>query len=393
MSDILELRDDLPAFRAALRAWLTANAPPAAEFERIVRADPTDYEAFQRRWMSALAGIGMATPHWPVEYGGAGLSLRHQMVVVDEMARIGARSPASSIFMIALHHVPGTLFAWGTPEQKARYLPGISRGEDVWCQGFSEPGAGSDLASLRTRAERDGDHYVVNGQKVWSSHSRYARYCILLARTDPKVKKHAGISYFLLDMRLPGVEVRPLKQATGRSEFSEIFLTDVRIPVQERVGEEGQGWQVAQSTLAAERGVLFYENAEHLRYRLEAVMRDALASDAAWLRDDQLRREFMALFAEQQALRRLGHRMLLADEATSGKHDITPALVKITMTELEQRAADLFVRAGGIDKQYLEPDGTNPLFDYIDSFGGTIAAGSNEIMRNIIAERGLGMPR
>ena len=190
--------------------------------------------------------VGLATPHWPVEYGGAGLGIAHQVIIADEFAQ--AKTPGADAFIIGLNHLPGTLIPFGTEAQKKKYLPTVAQAT-VWCQAFSEPGAGSDLANLQTRAVLDGDHYVVNGQKIWSSQSMYARYGILLTRTDTKAKKQRGITYFILDMQAPGVEVRPIRKSTGMSEFAELFLTDVRIPIEDRVGEENQGWTVAQATL------------------------------------------------------------------------------------------------------------------------------------------------
>jgi alkylation response protein AidB-like acyl-CoA dehydrogenase len=191
----------------------------------MARAPSEEYIAFQRWWMAERSKVGLAIPHWPKNYGGAGLS--QLIAVADEMAR--ADAPQSRMFTISLIHMPGTLLPHGTEAQKRRYLAGVANGE-VWCQGFSETNSGSDLASLRCRAVRDGDHYVINGQKIWSSNSMYADYCLLLTRTDPNAQKHRGITYFIMDMRSPGVEVRPIRQANGRAEFGELFLTDVRIP-------------------------------------------------------------------------------------------------------------------------------------------------------------------
>lgn len=390
---ILDKKHDLPAFRAAIRQWLGAVVPPDWS-ERMANATPQEDAAFQRWWMEERRKVGLATPHWPTEYGGADLSLEHEVIIADEFAR--ANAPSSGMYIIALNHIPATLLAWGTQAQKDRYLPGVARG-DVWCQGFSEPNAGSDLASLRTRAVRVGDEYVVDGQKIWSSRSMFADYCILLARTDPESTKHAGISYFILDMKSPGVEVRPIRQATGEANFGEIFLTGVRIPAENLIGEENKGWTVAQSTLAAERGVLAFEGAERRRYAIEAFYRSALQNRDAWLQDDQLRREFVQLFAEVQAGRRLVRQLLHEKlHGDPGATTMTPAYVKIASTTLMQRYGDLRVRLSGLDSQRATEgrcaDG-DPMFDYLGSFGQTIAAGSNEIMRNIIAERGLGLPR
>ncbi|HEY4125261.1 MAG TPA: acyl-CoA dehydrogenase family protein [Rhizomicrobium sp.] len=392
---ILDKKDDLPAFRSAIRQWLADVLPPDWH-TRMARATPQEEADFQRWWMGERHKVGLATPHWPREYGGSDLHLEHEIIIADEFAR--ANAPSSGMYIIALNHIPATLLAWGTQAQKDKYLPGVARGE-VWCQGFSEPNAGSDLASLRTRAVLDGDHYVVNGQKIWSSRSMFADYCILLARTDPASSKHHGISYFILDMKAPGVEVRPIRQATGEANFGEIFLTDVHIPVENLVGEENKGWTVAQSTLAAERGVLAFEGAERRRYAYEKFYKAVLERRAEWLEDGQLRREFIQLFAEMQAGRRLVRQLLKENAKPKDQQtpSMTPACVKISSTTLMQKFGDLLARLEGLESQKAL-DGArgvegDPMYEYLGSFGQTIAAGTNEVMRNIIAERGLGLPR
>ena len=400
MSEILAKKNDLVAFRAAIRDWLKKVCPPPEfvdEMEEAAGKDYAKYEKYQRNWMAELNKVGLAIPHWPEAYGGSGLSLKHLIIVSDEMAR--AYAPRLGIYVISLNHIPATLLAWGNEKQKAKYLPGVAQGTP-WCQGFSEPGAGSDLASLRTKAERVGNEYVINGQKIWSSQSKHAEYCILLARTDTNVKKQAGITYFLMDMKAPGVEVRPIKQSTGRAEFSELFLTDVRIPVEDRLGEENKGWSVAATTLASERGILAFEDAERFRYRLEGFYKTALQDDAAWLKDDQLRREFMRILSRLQAVRGLIRELLEHNERDPNGKTIAPSIIKFAETSLEQGFFEFQTRVKGVQGQYMEtgPAGKgevpgNPLLEYVDSFGRTIAGGTNEIMLNMISERGLGMPR
>jgi alkylation response protein AidB-like acyl-CoA dehydrogenase len=390
---ILAVQHDLPAFRREIRDWLGSVVPTDWK-ARMARASNEEYIAFQRWWMKERSKVGLAIPHWPVEYGGAGLTLKHLIAIADEMAR--ADAPTARMFTISLIHLPGTLFPHGTEEQKRRYLAGVANG-DVWCQGFSEPNSGSDLASLRCRAVRDGDHYVINGQKIWSSYSMYADHCILLTRTDPDAQKHRGITYFIMDMRSPGVEVRPIRQANGRSEFGEIFLTNVRIPAENMIGKENNGWRVAQATLASERGVIAFEGGERQRYEVEAFYRKSLASGAAWLRDDQLRREFMTFLMEMQAGRRLLRRVLEESETPEASASVLPSLVKLSGTVLRQRICSFMTRIAGVDGQEFamlaeEPFGS-PMFEFLSAFSGTIAGGTNEIQRNIVAERGLGMPR
>jgi alkylation response protein AidB-like acyl-CoA dehydrogenase len=387
---ILEHRDDLNAFRAAVRQWVHETAPPEqAQARAKLKGD--ELVELQKWWMAERAKVGLATPHWPSEFGGADLSLKHQVIIADEFAR--ANAPGRDLFAVSLNHLPGTLIPFGTEQQKRERLSGVSKGV-VWCQGFSEPGAGSDLASLRTSAVRDGDHYVVNGQKIWSSYSMYAEYCILLARTDPAAPKHKGISYFLLDMKSPGVEVRPIKKSSGDSLFGEIFLDDVRIPVSDLVGEENQGWAVAQATLSSERGVLTFESFERHRVWLDDFFSSAVASKAAWLEDDQLRREFMSLFARQQSIRRQIRHLLRADEGAGGpRQSLAPALLKLQGSTVRQQLAELAVRIAGLRGQLEQTADEGAMHRYLDSYALTIAGGSNEIMRNLIAERGMGMPR
>ncbi|WP_447752252.1 acyl-CoA dehydrogenase family protein [Sphingopyxis fribergensis] len=389
---IVGLKDDPAAFRAAVRDWL-ARTVPADWHRRMLRAGSDDFVAFQRWWMEERRKVGLAIPHWPAEYGGADLSLAHEIIVADEFAR--ADAPPVTLYVVSLNHIPATFLQWGTQEQKDRYLPGVARG-DVWCQGFSEPGAGSDLASLRTRAVRDGDNYVVNGQKIWSSYSMYADYCILLARTDFAASKHRGISYFILDMRAPGVEVRPIRQANGHARFGEIFLTDVVIPAANLIGPENEGWTVAQSTLAAERGILSFERAERRGYAIKALAAEAAADSSGWWSVPALRAEFMQLFAEAQASRLLARDLLAEKGGAPPVSKMTAAYMKLTSTALMQRLGDFLVRANGLAAQ-VDPVGegsaSEAMREYLQSFGETIAAGSNEIMRNLIAERDLGLPR
>ena len=388
--NLLDLQDRPAEFRKAVQAWLAETVPPGT-MQRMIDADEDQGVEIQRTWMDERNKVGLGTPHWPIEYGGADLSLACQIVLAEEFARYGA--PVVPAFMISHNHLPGTLLAWGTEEQKRKYLPGIPRG-DIWCQGFSEPGAGSDLAALRTRAERKGDRYVVNGQKIWSSMAMYADHCILLARTDFDAAKHAGISFFLLDMNTPGVEVRPIRQVNGRREFAEIFLTDVEIPAENLVGPENGGWKVAQSTLASERGVIAFEYIERARYVVERFYEAAIRTDAAWLKDDQLRREFIDQIVELQANRRLLRRLLADNDQASAT---LPSYIKLQGSNFRQRFSALLTRLDGLEGQRFamgyEGVYYPAMFTFVTSFSWTIAGGSNEIIRNIIAERGLGMPK
>lgn len=384
----------LDRLRSETRAWLEQNIPPRWR-ERMTNPTTEEFLAFQREWMKTLVSGGLATSHWEAGWPGGGRSLEEQIVIVEELAR--ADAPRLILYFISLYHAAMTLTEWGTEEQKAKHLPAILNGE-IWCQGFSEPNAGSDLASLKTRAVRDGDHYVVDGQKIWSTLGQYADYCLLLVRTDTSVPKQAGITFLLMDMRSPGVEVRPIRQITGDEEFAEIFLTGVRIPVANRLGDENAGWRIAQTTLNSERGLTILELSERLsrsRWRLLQAMN---CGDNGMVEDDQLRREAVDVFTKIEALSALVKEMmakLVAGQDVGGSASMIKLFYAQTLREytaLGQRvslAAQVhhpFTLGGGHETG-------NWSFDYMNSFMWTIAGGSNEIQRNIISERVLGMPR
>ncbi len=380
-------------FRSQVRHWLQGHVP-AGWRESMTEATTEAFIAQQRAWMKTLVGAGFATSHWSKEWPGGGRSLAEQIIIAEEMAR--ADAPRLLLYFISLYHAAMTLMEWGTEEQKSRHLPAILRGE-IWCQGFSEPNAGSDLASLRTRAERHGDHYVVNGQKIWSTLGQYADYCLLLVRTDSTGPKQAGITYLLMDTRSEGIVRRPIRQMTGDEEFAEIFLQDVKIPVANRLGEENAGWRIAQTTLTSERGLTILELCERLhcaRWRLLAAMgeKDGI------VRDDQFRREAVDVFVKIDALRALvGDMMvkLMAGQDLAG----SASFVKLLYARVLREFAALGERAGG--GSHLLSGFTlgggyetgNWAFDFMNSYQWTIAGGSNEVQRNIVAERVLGMPR
>src|SRR5579871_3065312 len=257
---------ELEALREDVQQFLATDAPQGW---REASATQEDFVATQRSWFAKLVKAGYATPHWPAEYPGGGRSLAEQKVIYEELAK--ADVPRLLLSFVSTYHAFATLHECASAEQKARYLPRILEGE-TWCQGFSEPGAGSDLAAIKTKAELvsrpNGDVYVINGQKIWSTMAQFADKCLLLARTSSDGPKQAGITYLLMDMKAPGVSVRPIHQIQGDEEFAEIFLDNVEIPVSERVGEEGKGWAVAQATLASERGLTLME----LSYRMRGAL-------------------------------------------------------------------------------------------------------------------------
>lgn len=358
-------------------------------------ASTEEFIAFQRDWMKKLVGAGLANPHWDDQWPGGGRSFQEQVVIAEEMAR--ADAPRLLLYFISLYHAALTLIEWGTEEQKAKHLPAILAGE-IWCQGFSEPGAGSDLANLQTRAELQGDHYIVNGQKIWSTLAHYADYCLLLVRTDSKGAKQAGITYLLMDLRSAGITRRPIRQMTGDEEFAEMFLDNVRVPVANRLGAENAGWRIAQTTLTSERGLTILELSERLhcaRWRLLAAIDEA---DGV-VEDDQFRRATVDAFVRIDALRALVNDMmakLMAGLDIGGG----ASFVKLMYTAVLREFATLGERASAAQAHLLEPftvgggyETGNWSFDFMNSFQWSIAGGSNEIQRNIVAERVLGMPR
>ncbi|HVL64566.1 MAG TPA: acyl-CoA dehydrogenase [Actinomycetota bacterium] len=380
-------------FRAVLRDWLERNLPEGWR-EQEASSGRGD-EDVARRWSRKLFDAGYAGLTWPKEYGGGGAPYTHQAIFLEEMAR--AEAP-DHIGVIGLGMAGPTIIVHGSDEQKQRYLPKILSGEEVWCQGFSEPGSGSDLASLKTRAVRDGDHFVVSGQKVWSSFAHIADWCILLVRTDADAPKHRGITYLLLDMHSPGVEVRPLRQITGDPEFNEIFLTDVRVPVSSTLGEVNNGWSVAMTTLLHERGTLGFALTARLEVMLRHLIRLAKEPRPNGRRaaDDPLVRDEIArLWADLQALRYTNYRALTKLMKT-GVPGPEGSIAKLHWSETNQRLTKVALRILG-QEAVLEGEGApwNGFWQYqqLRSRGNTIEAGTSEVLRNIIAERVLGLPR
>lgn len=392
------MRGDLADLRDAVRAWCVATIP--SDWRRVQTGVGEDeFAAFQTWWFQQLRQQGWAVPHWPAEWGG-GMSAAEQVVLYSELAAHDA--PRLVLQFVAIHHAAATLLAAGTDAQRQRHLPAILEGE-IWAQGFSEPEAGSDLAGLRTTARPDGDRYVVNGQKLWASGATHAHWCLLLARTDPSAPKRRGISYLLLDLSSPGVDVRPIRNAIGDAHFCEIFLDDVAIPSANLVGAENDGWAVAQRTLSAERGLTMLELAERLgnagfRWLLEACEQPA-ASGGRLLDDPLVQDRVAALEIEITGLRALCRDLVERHE--SGR--VGPAeasIVKLFYSELLQRVTDLGTQLGGLAAQTVL---AKPLssgwesgawaLDFIGSWEWTIPGGSSEIQRTIIGERGLGLPR
>jgi len=379
----------LDRFRAEVRAWCAAHVPQDWR-ARQTGVSEAEFVAFQKQWFAELHSAGYAVPHWPAEWGG-GMSVTEQVVLYQELA--AADAPRLVLAFVGIHHAASTLLAAGTEEQRQRHLPAILDGE-TWVQGFSEPEAGSDLAALRTTARRCGDEYVVNGQKLWASGGAHADWCLLLARTDSNAPKRKGISYFLMDMTTPGIDVRPIRNAIGDSHFCEIFLNDVRIAAANVVGAENHGWQVAQATLGAERGMTMLELAERLG---NAGFRWLVNSSPV---DDAVVADRLAQFEiELTALRRLCSDLVQRSHAgTAGPADAS--IVKLYYSELLQRMTDFATEIGGlpVHTQLAKPMSSGWesgawMLDFIGSWEWTIPGGASEIQRTIIAERGLGLPR
>ena len=381
------------AFRAELRDWFAANLPEGWTEQGPARGRLD--EKVSKEWSKRLSEAGYAGLTWPKEFGGAGAPYTHQAIFLEESAR--AETP-DHIGVIGLGMAGPTIISHGTDEQKSAHLGKILSGEEVWCQGFSEPGSGSDLASLKTRAEVDGDDYVVNGQKVWSSFAHIADYCILLVRTDKDAAKHQGITYLLVDMHSPGVEVRPLKQITGDPEFNEIFFSDVRVPRKNILGEENQGWKVAMTTLLHERGTLGFA----LTARLEVLVRKLVelakeqnVNGHRAAEDPLIRDRIARQWVELQALKFTNYRALTSLVKT-GVPGPEGSVAKLHWSESNQRLTKLALEIIGHASQLDEDDGVWEgywQYQQLRSRGNTIEAGTSEILRNIIAERVLGLPR
>ena len=359
-----------------------------------VRSSDTARRKAAMAWAAALAERGWVAPHWPPEYGGAGLGPLEEFILQEEMMR--ARVP--TVNGIGVFLLGPTLLEHGSDEQKAEHLPPIARGERTWAQGFSEPGAGSDLASLQTRAVRDGDDYVVNGQKVWTSLAQHADWVFVLVRTDPEARKHRGISLLLVDAATPGVTIRPIEDIRGGEPFGEIFFEDVRVPVANRVGEENRGWYAAMTTLTHERAgigaTIKYEQA-----LAELVAFVGSEEGARFVRrdwGDALRHEIARRHTEIRVLANLA-RYTVSQQARGAVPEYEASINQLFSAELHQRlartGAKVFGPYGGLWQRHGAPLGAAFTHLCFDSVAATFLAGTSEIQRNVIATRGLGLPR
>jgi alkylation response protein AidB-like acyl-CoA dehydrogenase len=387
---------DLDAFRSELRAWLERNVPDDLRAENAAGMPDAERVRRLRAWQRTLADARWIGITWPREYGGRDAGIAEQIVYVEEMAR--ARAP-EIIGNLGIGIAGPPILSYGTEEQKRRFAPRILTAEDVWCFGFSEPGAGSDLASLRTTAVLDGDHFVVNGQKVWTTLGQHADWCMLLARTDPETKRAKGISCLLVDMKTPGIEVRPLRQMTGDAEFNEMFFENVRVPRANLLGELHEGWQIAVSALQNERGILYVVSMQILlkqsRDRLIELARERGAG-----RDPLLRQELAGIYLGTEVFR-LTCQRTLDKLLRMGMPGPEASIIKLHWTELTQAMPQVGMSILGPEGLlYDAPSpGKNPDPDqflqrgYLGSRAASIASGTSEIMRGIIAMQVLGLPR
>jgi alkylation response protein AidB-like acyl-CoA dehydrogenase len=388
--------DDTPAeavLRAEVRVFMDEHAGPYGRATRHLRlVDTPEFAATARAWQRTLAEGGWSVPTWPAELGGRGLSSNEARIVREEETRYAV--PAGP-FQVAALMVGPTLMACGTPEQQRRFLPAIRQGEHMWCQLFSEPDAGSDLASLRTRAVRDGDEWIVTGQKVWTSGAATADWAILLARTDPGSARHQGITYFLCDMRSRGVEVRPIVQINRAAHFNEVHLDEVRIPADCVVGEVGEGWSVARVTLGAERAMIGSMNVgDHVAALVDAARASGRSDDPT------LRQDLADVYIRGTVLRYLGDRVLTAVR-TGGPVGPEASTIKLGLSRFMGRLGDVATRVLDADG-LLEGGAPGATGDatygrlqdmFLGQWSSRIGGGTEQVQRNLIGERALGLPR
>jgi alkylation response protein AidB-like acyl-CoA dehydrogenase len=388
--------DDSPAeaaFRAAARAWLDANAKPKIDAEQRIsvmgsyRDDPASIvEA--KRWQATMADAGWAAIHWPVEHGGRGAGGLESTVLFEELERYDV---PDTLFAIGIAMIGPTLIAHGTPEQKARYLEPMRRGAEIWCQLWSEPGAGSDLASLRTRAEADGDEFVLNGQKVWTSGAHYCDFGLGIFRTDPSVPKHKGISCFVVDLRTPGITIRPLRQITGEAHFNEVFFDDVRIPAANLVGDLHDGWRVARTTLMNERFATGSLGSPQSTFDALVDLARATGRDA----DPVVRQRLVQAYTLGR-LFDLTSARVRTSLSSGGIPGVEGSILKLAIARLGTLVADLGVDVcgpGGALVGDAAPEAGRWADALVGSWAMHIGGGTDEVQRNIVGEVVLGLPR
>ena len=375
------------AFRAEARAWLEANQPTEDELAGLGGLEQA------KLWQKRKFDAGWACIRWPKEYGGRGASAIEQVIWNQEEARVGT---TFGVFGIGQGMAAPTMMAWATEEQKLEHLPPLASGEHIWCQLFSEPAGGSDLAALRTHAVKDGDEWVINGQKIWTTGAHFSDYAILVLRTDPNVPKHKGLTYFFLDMKSPGIEVKPIKQISGESGFNEVYFTDVRVSDAQRLGAVGQGWQVALTTLMNERAAIGGGGGGAGFRQLFDLASRVQIDDRPAIEDRSVRARLANWYVQEAGLRYTGYRSLTAlsrGELPGPENSIGKYVGASNGQDMASFAMDLLAMSGAItDPEFADAAG---LFQdaYMGAPGGRIAGGTDEIMLNILAERVLGLPQ
>jgi alkylation response protein AidB-like acyl-CoA dehydrogenase len=380
------------AFRQDIRTWLEANVPPQP-----MPSTPQEAFAHMRTWQRKMYDAGWAGIHWPKEYGGRGATLLEQAVFHQELARLKAPPMANALGLMI---VGPTLMVHGTEAQKRRYIPRILSAEEIWCQGFSEPNSGSDLASLQTRAVEDGDDFLVNGQKIWTSMAHFADMCILLVRTEAQAPKHRGISYLLVDMHSPGITVKPLRQITGGAEFNEVFFDNVRVPKTHLVGKLNDGWRIAMTTLTYERGSASFGTQVQIRQALDDIIAVAqkLRRNGGVLSADPVVRQKLAQAYIRAELMRLNNYRSMTRQLRGAPPGPEASLDKLYWSEMHKWLQDVGQEILGLHAQ-LSPESSyypttvNLQSSFLWSRAETIFSGTSEIQKNIIAERVLGLPK
>ncbi|MEX2158445.1 MAG: acyl-CoA dehydrogenase family protein [Dehalococcoidia bacterium] len=393
----LNLSPSEEAFRQEFDAWLQTNLPAELTSTRVRELGDDDAIAARKTWERKLGEGGWLGVSWPAEYGGRGATAMEHVLYLEGLLRTKAPNPVNTL---GLNLVGPTIIETGTDAQKQRFLPPMLRGEAVWCQGFSEPNAGSDLAGLQTRAVRDGDDWVVNGQKLWSSGAHYADWCALLARTDADAPKHKGISFLLVDMQTPGVTVRPIKQISGDAEFNEIFFDNVRVPHEQILGETNGGWLVANRMLAYERGVITMEmlaGYQKLWDELRDFARATIRNGRPLIEDAIVRQRLARSWTDIQ-LMRLANLRYITQYMRGSQPGAETSYMKLYWGTTEQGLSDLTMSLGGPDALALSGSSRaiangEWLRLYFLSRASTIYGGTEDIQRNIIADRVFGLPR
>ena len=374
-------------FREEAATWLAENAPNDDAFRALTPLEQA------KQWQKQKYDAGWACIGWAPEFGGRGASPIEEVIWRQEESQYDL--PAN-FFLIGQGMIAPTLMAWARDEDKARYLPPLASGEEVWCQLFSEPAGGSDLAALRTRAERDGDEWVINGQKIWTSGAHFSDYGVIVVRTDPTVPKHKGLSYFYVDMKAPGVEIKPIKQLTGDSDFNEVYFNDVRVSDQQRLGEVGQGWQVSLTTLMNERAAIGGGFGQMDVALAMAVAQKVEINGRPALEDASVRARLANWYVQESGLKYTGYRSLtaLSRGALPGPENSIGKLVGAPkMQAMSSYLMDLLEASGAITDESLATEAGIIQRAYMGAPGLRIAGGTDEIMANIIAERVLGLPQ